>query len=171
MQTDSLGIPRYSESDIEQLIYNGRLDVLSQLLSDIPSSVLDQFNTHSNEVGGVQLQSYEPLDISKEDFDQLLQSQWFMPDEYKQLDIEGYLVNICPKQNYNRLMSELQEFRSRNMLNLLRWLKYFVDMCRSNNIVWGVGRGSSVASYVLYLIGVHKIDPIKYNLDWHEFLR
>ena len=35
----------------------------------------------------------------------------------------------------------------------------------------GVGRGSSVASYILYLIGVHRIDSIKYNLDWKEFLR
>jgi len=49
--------------------------------------------------------------------------------------------------------------------------KYFVDTMQANNVVWGVGRGSSVASYVLYLIGVHKIDSIKYNLDWQEFLR
>ena len=87
------------------------------------------------------------------------------------LDIEGFLVNVCPKQNYQRLIDELVEFRSRNMLDLLRWLKYFVDTARKNNIVWGVGRGSSVSSYVLYLIGVHKIDPIKYNLDYKEFLR
>jgi DNA polymerase III alpha subunit len=40
-----------------------------------------------------------------------------------------------------------------------------------NNVVWGVGRGSSVASYVLYLLGVHKIDSLKYNLDIHEFLK
>jgi DNA polymerase III alpha subunit len=57
------------------------------------------------------------------------------------------------------------------MINLLRWMKYFVDTCTEYDIVWGVGRGSSVASYVLYLIGVHSIDPIKYNLDWQEFLR
>jgi DNA polymerase III alpha subunit len=42
---------------------------------------------------------------------------------------------------------------------------------RSNNIVWGVGRGSSVASYVLYLLGVHKVDSIKYGLDIREFLK
>jgi len=54
---------------------------------------------------------------------------------------------------------------------LLKWMKYFVDTCRTNRVVWGVGRGSSVASYVLYLIGVHRIDSMKYNLDWQEFLR
>jgi DNA polymerase III alpha subunit len=57
------------------------------------------------------------------------------------------------------------------MLDLLRVLKYTVDTLKTNSIVWGVGRGSSVASYVLFLLGVHKIDSVKYNLDWREFLR
>jgi len=48
---------------------------------------------------------------------------------------------------------------------------YIVDMMRKNNLVWGVGRGSSVASYVLYLIGIHKIDSLKYNLNIEEFLK
>ena len=94
-----------------------------------------------------------------------------MPNEYKIMDIEGFLVNQCPIQHYQRLLDELAAYKARNMLDLLRWLKYFVDTCRTNNIVWGVGRGSSVASYILYLIGVHKIDSVKYNLDWQEFLR
>ena len=42
---------------------------------------------------------------------------------------------------------------------------------KENKIVWGVGRGSSVASYVLYLLGIHKIDSIQYRLDWKEFIR
>lgn len=113
----------------------------------------------------------ESNETAIEDFDQKNQSQWFMPDEYKNMDIEAYLVHVCPKQNYQRLIEELQEFRSRNMLNLLRWLKYFVDTCRKNNVIWGVGRGSSVSSYVLYLLGIHKIDSIKYKLDYREFLR
>jgi DNA polymerase III alpha subunit len=105
------------------------------------------------------------------DFDLANQKQWFMPDDYKNMDVEGFLVDQCPKENYQRLIDELVEFKNRNMLDLLRWLKYFVDTCRKNDIIWGVGRGSSVASYVLFLIGVHKIDSIKYNLDWQEFLR
>jgi len=42
---------------------------------------------------------------------------------------------------------------------------------RKNNLVWGVGRGSSVSSYLLYLIGVHKVDSYKYRLDIKEFLK
>jgi DNA polymerase III alpha subunit len=100
-----------------------------------------------------------------------MQSSWNMPDKYTTLDIEEWLLDSCPEQNHQRLEEELQEYKQRNMLDLLRWLKYFVDTCRKEHIVWGVGRGSSVASYVLYLIGVHKIDSLKYNLDWREFLR
>ena len=57
------------------------------------------------------------------------------------------------------------------MLDLLNYMIYLVDFMRENKIVWGVGRGSSVASYVLYLIGVHKIDSLYYDLDVAEFLR
>ena len=57
------------------------------------------------------------------------------------------------------------------MYNLLRYMCYLVDFMRENNIVWGVGRGSSVSSYVLFLIGIHKVNSIQYDLDYKEFLR
>ena len=62
-------------------------------------------------------------------------------------------------------------FQERNLFNLLKYLKYLVDIMRDNNVIWGVGRGSSVASYVLYLLGVHRIDSMYYDLDPGEFLR
>jgi DNA polymerase III alpha subunit len=66
---------------------------------------------------------------------------------------------------------ELLLFQERDLFLLLKQLKYIVDTWRKNNIVWGVGRGSSVASYVLYLIGVHKINSIYYDLNIEEFLK
>ena len=87
------------------------------------------------------------------------------------MDIETYIVQNSPKENYERVIAELQLFRQHNMIDLLRYLKYLVDTMRENNIVWGVGRGSSVASYVLYLLGVHRIDSMYYELDPAEFLR
>jgi DNA polymerase III alpha subunit len=171
MQTDSLGIPVYSKTDILDIIYQGKVNLLGNMLVDIDQSELDRFNSAAQEAGESSLQSYTPLSINVSDFDKLSQLDWLMPENYKNLDIEQFLVTACPKENYQRLIEELQEYQARDMLNLLRWLKYFVDTCRQNNVLWGVGRGSSVASYVLYLIGVHKIDSLKYNLDWREFLR
>jgi len=96
---------------------------------------------------------------------------WFIPQEYKDMDIEGFLVNQCPEDNYDRLIKELDLYRKNDMIHVLQAMKYIVDTLRSNNIVWGVGRGSSVASYVLFLLGVHKIDSIKYNLPIEEFFK
>jgi DNA polymerase III alpha subunit len=96
---------------------------------------------------------------------------WFIPEEYRTMDIEEYLINHCPEQNYDRVVQELDLYRKNNLIILLKTMKYIVDILRANNIVWGVGRGSSVASYVLYLIGVHKVDSVKYNLPIEEFFK
>ena len=96
---------------------------------------------------------------------------WFIPKEYQALDIEAYLVEHCPKENYDRLVTELELYNQHNMILVLRAMKYIVDTLRANDVVWGVGRGSSVASYVLFLLGVHKIDSVKYNLPIEEFFR
>lgn len=98
-------------------------------------------------------------------------SNWFIPREYSNMDIESYLVSVCPKENYERLVQELDLFHSHNMIPVLKAMKYIVDTLKENGVVWGVGRGSSVASYVLYLIGVHRVDSVKYNLPIEEFFK
>ena len=95
-----------------------------------------------------------------------------MPDKYKQLDVAKYLLDLCNTDaQLQRVGEELLLYQERDMFNLLKFLVYCVDTMREHSIVWGVGRGSSVASYVLYLIGVHKIDSLYYDLDIAEFLR
>ena len=95
-----------------------------------------------------------------------------MPDEFKNLDVYSFLEQKCNNEvEVKRLDDEYKEFEKRDMINLLRYMVYLVDYMRNNNILWGVGRGSSVSSFVLYLIGVHRINPIQFNLDWREFLR
>ena len=97
---------------------------------------------------------------------------WHIPQEYKQLDIQTYLLNKTRDyKQKQRVEQEYAEFESRNMIPMLKFLVYMVSELRKNNILWGVGRGSSVSSYILYLIGVHKVDSLKYDLDYKEFLR
>lgn len=96
---------------------------------------------------------------------------WFIPREYQEMDIEEFLVDRCPKENYDRLIQELELYRKNDMIPVLKTIKYIVDTLRSNSVVWGVGRGSSVASYVLFLIGIHKIDSVKYKLPIEEFFK
>jgi len=101
-----------------------------------------------------------------------LVDNWFMPEEYKKINIIDHLLSKTKNEaEYQRVVTELTEFEERGLLSLLQYMMYFVELMRENDVVMGVGRGSSVASYVLYLLGVHKIDSIKYNLDYREFFR
>lgn len=100
------------------------------------------------------------------------QQNWYMPKEYKELDIAAHILGLCKTDpELQRVGEELLLYQERNLFDLLRYLKYFVDTMRSNQVVWGLGRGSSVASYVLYLLGVHKINSMFYDLDIREFLK
>lgn len=111
-------------------------------------------------------------ELTVEQFDQKNQKNWYMPEEYKSLDIAAHLLELCSTdEQLQRVGHELLLYQEKNLFDLLRYLKYLVDTMKSNEIIWGVGRGSSVASYVLYLLGVHRIDSIYYDLEPEEFLR
>lgn len=111
-------------------------------------------------------------DTSLSDYDSQNQKTWFMPKEYLELDIAEYVLSLCKTDHeLQRVGDELLLFYDRNLFDLLRYLKFLVDTMRANNIVWGVGRGSSVSSYILYLLGVHRVDSLYYQLDPKEFLR
>lgn len=171
MRLDKYSNPIFSEDDIFNALYKGH---------DISDADIIFVEDRNHEI--LQLEEatghrfFEPIQsptLTPEQVDLAYQEQWNMPEEYKTLDIEAWLREQSPPWDpeATRLEEELEAYKARNMLDLLRWLKYFVDTCSKEGVVWGIGRGSSVASYVLYLIGVHSIDPIKYNLDWQEFLR
>jgi DNA polymerase III alpha subunit len=114
----------------------------------------------------------ESNNVTVEKYDHQNQQCWHMPDTYKKLDIAAHILGLCQTDaELQRAGSELMLYQERDLFDLLRYLAYLVDVMRENRIIWGVGRGSSVASYVLYLLGVHKIDSMYYDLDITEFLR
>ena len=155
-------------------IYKGKLKDFLNIHLDQP--VVDQFNYSKdlNKDNFDYISNYVDPNISLEQFDTNLQDDWFMPESYKptSFNIVEHLVSLCKNETEtNRVLDELALFAQYNMIDLLCYLKYLVDTMRKNNVVWGVGRGSSVASFCLYLLGVHKINSIKYDLDIKEFLK
>ena len=169
MRLDKYSNPVFDETDIFIAIYSGyKFSVYDTFLVDKRT---EEIRNLESVLGFKFLEPYE-THFTISDYDQACQKLWNMPEEYKNLNIENWILDQC---NYDteikRAQEELDAFKERDMLDLLRWLKYFVDTCEKEGVVWGVGRGSSVASFILYKIGVHSINPLKYNLDWHEFLR
>jgi DNA polymerase III alpha subunit len=170
MTSDQYGQIVYNEHDIVDLLMQGQsltefadmlvddsvcIDQIAQLVACVPRFV-----------------AYTAPTESVAEFDQQQQSRWHMPEEYQQLDIAEHVLSLCQTQEeLQRCGEELLLYQERNLFDLLRYLKYLVDVMQQHQVIWGVGRGSSVASYVLYLLGVHKINSMYYNLDIREFLR
>lgn len=140
-----------------ELLYRGK-DI-----TDIAFEDINQFNKVAKEL---ELNSIS--DVSR------ISKEFNIPQHYKELDVEKYihdkLVQRSPDE-IGRVEMELVMYKERGLLPILQLLIYIIDIMRKHNLVWGVGRGSSVSSYLLYILGVHKVDSHKYRLDIKEFLK
>ena len=169
MYTDKYGQHIYTENDICNLMLQDPTRNITNMLVDKQISFDDIFIDINNIPT---LQQYNDPNTDIQDFDNKNQNNWMMPDEYKELDIALFILNQCKTDaELQRAGQELILFQEREMFPLLQYLKYLVDTMRKNNIVWGVGRGSSVASFVLFLLGVHHINSLYYDLSIDEFLK
>ena len=170
MQKDQYGRVSITESQAFELLYSSTNLELEKLHFIDPK----QYNQAVKDLSlsWPRLKELDNISCSINEYDQMNQRKWKMPEDYFQLDIAKWLLDRCSnEEQLQRVGHELLLFCDRNMLDLLKYLKYLVEVMRTHSIVWGVGRGSSTASYVLYLLGVHKIDSIKYDLPIEEFLK
>lgn len=167
MKTDQVGIPIMDEKDIMELMYRSTSPA-NVFVDD--HSLFENINRSVKNLGfpltGINLKMYQsrtPDDMT---------NHWCMPQDYASIDIESWFADrITTEEQALRVAEELSLYRDGGLYPLLRFLIYLVDLMREHRIVWGVGRGSSVSSYCLYLIGIHKIDSMKHKLEIKEFLK
>lgn len=167
-QTD---YPIFESNDIIDFIYQNKIECFNDILCTDKDIEIKKFNQHSEKFDLNKLNIFTELICDKATLDSHLQDIWFMPDSYKDLNLRDYCLQKCSNEiEVERVNYELKIYNKKSLQNLLRYMIFLKDMATENNILLGVGRGSSVASFVLYLIGIHKVDPIKYNLNFDEFL-
>jgi DNA polymerase III alpha subunit len=168
MLTDKFGQQVYSEQELcDFYLRNPDSNIQNVLVSD-PI----QFDSDLGLQNVPHVINYQLENITLEEFDTRCCDHWFIPEQYKQMDIAQYVLEQCSTdEELQRAGQELLMYQERDMFMLLKYLKYLVDTMRENNIVWGVGRGSSVASFVLFLLGVHRINSLYYDLSIEEFLK
>jgi hypothetical protein len=110
--------------------------------------------------------------LTFDEFHQKCASEWVFPIVYQQIDVRSWLHDKCKtKEEVDRVIEEYTLYEERDLIMLLRLFIFLVDYMRKNKFVWGVGRGSSVSSYILYLIGVHRVDSLKYGLEIRDYLK
>ena len=109
-----------------------------------------------------------------------LDLEWKIPEEYHNMDMVEFFgellsgistINTDYEKRVERFMYEIEQFEKRGLFDLLKVIKFIIDTFRKQKVVWGVGRGSSCASYILYLMGLHCVDPIKYDIPADEFFK
>jgi len=168
MINDYYGRPIYTERDLVDIYMKNPDQKLKGVLTDRKLEI-----DPSLEIENVpELIEHTLAQVSVADFDEEMRSKWHMPAKYRELDIAKWLLEQCKhEEEIQRVGKELLLYQKRGQFQLLQYMKYLVDLMREHNIVWGVGRGSSVSSFVLFLIGIHRINSIYYGLDVEEFLK
>lgn len=144
----------------------------SQLRLSSTSEETDEFNRFA---GAEALRLDEPEPVSFE-------FNWKLPEKYLTLNVQEHVSVVfgerLPALAYNhtqteaatnRLAQELEEFDDRGLNDLLRTIIYVLDRFKETGQVYGVGRGSSCASFILFILGLHVVDPIKFNVPLEEF--
>lgn len=169
MRLDKFSNPIFEEEEVLDFIYENPDKIHDIQFSDIltESRITDTVgfardvydNDEANQVSFLVENRITPFDLAD-----------FSTNAY--YNFKDMIMARCDTQEQaTRVQTEFMEFERKGMQKMLLWLNYMVSTMRIHDVVWGVGRGSSVASYILYLIGVHKIDSLKYEIDHREFFK
>jgi DNA polymerase III alpha subunit len=169
---DEWGRVILNEQGALEMFYNGYFQTPNVLAES--SDLIENYNKWCKTFDAPQkcIEVSKPLEITPEEFHKQRQSQWLMPEEAKTIDVEAWLLERCKTDVARlRVREEMQLFRKHAMVDVLRFLIFMTSTLREAGVWWGVGRGSSVASYSLFLIGIHRVDSILYDLDIREFIK
>lgn len=109
-----------------------------------------------------------------------LKKQYGLKEESSNYD---FLMQVCranfkklkiSKEDHpkyaERVKYELETIKELGFLDYILLVWTVINYCNENSIPVGLGRGSAAGSLILYLLGVTKVDPIKYELFFERFI-
>jgi hypothetical protein len=158
----------FHSKDASELLLRG-YDLLDLLFHSAPA--IECYNENCSRFDKTAFQIAPPTPVDAGEIDRRLHT-WWITEPFSNLPVRETVLGRCiTDQERDRVNFEMDLFEARDLIPVLRLIFMLVDHFRKNNILFGVGRGSSAASYVLFKIGIHRINSLKYNLDIAEFLR
>ena len=166
------GESTFTKNGLYNCILSGK-DVQGLKINELDSEI-DKFIKFS----GINLVEKTAPDYTK------LDDNFLITEYYKSLELESFFIQCLSKHRtyvkmskkkkllaVERIYTELELYKSKSMEDVLKTAIYIVDTFKHNQVVWGPGRGSSCCSYLLFLIGLHDVDSMEFDLDINEFLR
>ena len=174
MDTDSNKIDKYGRyavipTEAVTMLLEGH-SITGAYIRECDEAIL--FNGKCEIMGIEPMRIYEDLQVTPSEFHEENCKTWLIPWKYTILDIKDHVLGLCSTDaEVKRINDEFELFEEHDMLRMLQYIKYLVDLMKERSVVWGVGRGSSVSIYTLYLMELHMVDSIKYELDFMEFFK
>lgn len=169
------GDSSYTIKGILDILLSGDTTWKDKYVIDPDDFSVKKINQLENDVN---LKSKSDINIPDNLFD------WNIPENYINLDVRDLVTQLLKRElensslsesekvvRCNRVKLEFELWERLKMFSLLNVLVYMIDTFNKHNVVWGTGRGSSCCSYILYLIGVHDVDSVKYGLETNDFFR
>ena len=169
--TNKYGQVILDSNKLRDLLLCGRNISHTVVLADDEIALFNEFQDHL--LTRPVVLSEPPLeDCDFETFQHDRSSEWLIPEEYQNINVLEWLIDKCSNgTEIERVNNEYVLFEERELIMLLRFFIYLVSYMRENKFVWGVGRGSSVASFILYLIGIHRVHSIRFGLEIEDYLK
>lgn len=170
-QVDAYGRVAIDYGAVVEALYNG-LSIKDLTVMGGPP--VDAFNARCDdqERPEYRLATLSPLPHSPEEEHRQRAANWLICNDLRDLDVRAFVRSLCgTEEERARVDEEMDLFEERDLIPLLQTMICLVDHLRSTGVLWGVGRGSSVASFVLFKIGIHRINPMRYGLSIREFLK
>jgi DNA polymerase-3 subunit alpha len=139
-----------------------------------PKEFSDKFESTELDIHGVRLPEFEidlaskrhlgiSEDSSNYDFLRALALNGF-----KTLNIDK--TNKDYKKYVDRAKHELDTLKELGFIDYILLVWDVIHFCKTSDIPVGLGRGSAAGSLILYLVGVTRIDPVKYDLYFERFI-
>ena len=117
----------------------------------------------------------ERIIVSEDDIneDRIHENNDYDSDEFEELKAELYSnkrdQSISDKIHHERLDKEFDYFERNRFQSIILRVHHLIQRFIENDVVWGVGRGSSCSCYVYFCMYVHDVNPIKYQLNFSEY--
>jgi DNA polymerase III alpha subunit len=160
-----------SSNELKELLLQGKS--ISHLNVEPDDEIL-LFQKHQAELLQETIVFLDPPaeELTFDEFHAKCAEEWIFPEIYQQIDVKKWLLDKCKTlAETDRVEQEYALYEERDLIMLLRMFIYLIDYMRKNGFIWGVGRGSSVSSYILFLIGVHRVNSLEYGFDIRDYLK
>ena len=134
----------------------------------------DKFQDTELDIHGVRLPEFEIDLASKRHLGISEDSSNY--DFLKALALNGFKnLNINKsdkdyKKYVDRAKHELDTLKELGFIDYILLVWDVIHFCKTSDIPIGLGRGSAAGSLILYLVGVTRIDPVKYDLYFERFI-